>query len=95
MRVLWKLFSLFRNFKPLTFFGSLGILVFLLGVLAAIPPAYGYIRSGYRETTHAFLAILAPSLILLSSGLMFFGLLLHAINWRLKELHNVMIRRHL
>jgi len=95
LRVLWKLFSLFRNFKPLTFFGSLGILVFLLGVLAAIPPAYGYIRSGYRETTHAFLAILAPSLILLSSGLMFFGLLLHAINWRLKELHNVMIRRHL
>ena len=94
-RVLWKLFSLFRNFKPLTFFGSLGILVFLLGVLAAIPPAYGYIRSGYQETTHAFLAILAPSLILLSSGLVFFGLLLHAINWRLKELHNVMIRRHL
>ena len=94
-RVLWKLFSLFRNFKPLTFFGSLGILLFLLGALAAIAPVYGYIRSGYQEASHSFLAILATSLILLSSGLVFFGLLLHAINWRLKELHNVMIRRHL
>jgi glycosyltransferase involved in cell wall biosynthesis len=93
LRVLWKLFSLFRNFKPLTFFGSLGILVFALGCALAIPPVYSYVHSGYAEVRGFPLVILAASLILLASGLVFLGLILHAVNWRFKELHNVMIRR--
>jgi glycosyltransferase involved in cell wall biosynthesis len=95
MRVLWKIFSLFRSFKPLTFFGTFGIFVFLLSVLSAIQPVYSYIQSGYREIPHStLLASLAASFLLLSFGLVFLGLLLHAINWRFKELHNIIIRRH-
>jgi glycosyltransferase involved in cell wall biosynthesis len=94
IRVLWKLFSLFRNFKPLTFFGSLGLMAFFLGVLAGIPPLYGFIQSGYTEVRRFPLAILATGMILLASSLVFVGLILHAVNWRFKELHNVMIRRH-
>lgn len=49
LRILWKLFSLFRSVKPLTFFGALGLLVFLCGIIAGIPPVYGFIQSGYTE----------------------------------------------
>ena len=89
-RVLWKLFSLARNFKPLTFFGGLGLILFLLGVLAGIPPLYDYIQ--YRFVYHVPLAVLATGLMLLAAGCVFLGLLLHAVNWRFLELHNVMVR---
>lgn len=94
IRVVWKVFSLFRNFKPLTFFGGLGILVMLLGIFAGSLPIYDYIKSGYTEVKRIPLAILATSLILLASSLGLLGIILHAVNWRFKELHNVMIRRH-
>ena len=89
-RVLWKLFSLFRSFKPLTFFGGVGAVFFLAGVLAGIPPICDYVRLG--KVPHFPLAILATGLMLLAAGNVFLGLLLHAINWRLKEMHNVLVR---
>ena len=91
-RVIWKLFSLFRNFKPLTFFGGLGIVFLLMGILAGILPVYRYIQSGYTEVKLFPLAILATSLVLLATSLGLLGIILHAVNWRFKELHNVMIR---
>lgn len=92
LRVLWMLFHLFRSFKPLTFFGGIGLLLFVLGLLAGIPPVVGFIQSGYHEVRRFPLAILATGLMLLSAGFVFLGILLHAVNWRFKELHNVMVR---
>jgi len=92
-RVLWKIFSLFRSFKPLTFFGGMGILLFLGGVLAGIPPVYEYFTAPDHYITHVPLAILAVGLILLSSMFVVLGILLHAINWRMLELHSVLKRR--
>jgi len=37
-------------------------------------------------------AILATGLVILSAICVVMGILLHAINWRFKELHNVMVR---
>ena len=91
-RILWKIFSLFRAFKPLTFFGSFGLVLVALGVLAGIPPVYGFIASDYSRVERFPLAMLAVGLTLLGFGSGFLGLLLHAINWRIKELHNVMVR---
>jgi glycosyltransferase involved in cell wall biosynthesis len=93
-RVLWKIFSLFRNFKPLTFFGGMGILVLMLGLFAGMLPVYDFIQSGFREVRRFPLAILASALVLLASSLALLGIILHAINWRFKELHNVIFRRH-
>ena len=90
-RVLWKIFSLFRAFKPLTFFGGLGMLFFLAGALAGIAPIYDYVTTG--KVPHFPLAILATGLMILSAGSMFLGILLHAINWRFRELHNVLTRQ--
>jgi hypothetical protein len=89
-RVLWKIFNLFRAFKPLTFFGSAGILFFAMGVLAGLRPILDYVETS--TMTHMGLAMLATGLILLSAISVFLGILLHAINWRFKELHNVLTR---
>lgn len=91
-RVLGTIFSLFRTVKPLTFFGLLGIFLALLSVLAGIPPVVDYFTEPEHYVHHVPLAILAAALMLLAFGNVFLGILLHSINWRLKELHNVTVR---
>lgn len=81
------------SFIGVSAFGGFGLLALCLGILAGIPPIYEYIKSGYTEVRRFPLAILATGLVLLSSSLVLLGLILHAVNWRFKELHNVMIRR--
>jgi glycosyltransferase involved in cell wall biosynthesis len=90
IRVLWKLFSLTRACKPLTFFGALGLMLGMLGILAGLPPIIDYATT--RFVSHVPLAILATGLMLLSALSVFTGLILHAVNWRFKELHNVLVR---
>lgn len=90
-RVLWKIFNLFRSFKPLTFFGGVGIVFFALAALAGWGPITDYIE--HRYVYRVPLAILATGLVLLAAGSTFVGILLHAINWRFIELHSVVTRR--
>jgi len=92
-RVVWQLFRLFRSCKPLTFFGGLGLVLFLLGALAGAFPIHDYISRPDHYVVHVPLAILATGLMILSGGCIFLGILLHALNWRFLELHNVMTRR--
>jgi glycosyltransferase involved in cell wall biosynthesis len=94
-KVLWKIFSLFRAFKPLTFFGSAGLAFLVAGVLAGLSPIRDYITEPDRYVRHVPLAILATGLVVLSTGCFFLGILLHALNWRFRELHNVLTRRWL
>ena len=89
-RVLWKLFNLFRAFKPLTFFGSAAIVLFALGLLAGWNPVRDYFSTG--QVAHYPSAILASGLMVLSGIVLILGILLHAINWRFKELHDVLVR---
>ena len=91
-RVLWKIFSLLRSFKPLTFFGAIGLLLFLLALLAGAFPIHDYFTDPGHYVHHVPLAILAAALMLLSWSFVFLGVLLHALNWRLRELHNVFTR---
>jgi glycosyltransferase involved in cell wall biosynthesis len=89
-RVLWKLFSLVRAFKPLTFFGGMGLILMAVGILTGIRPICG-LTSG--EHTQLPMLILSIGLIVLAFAFGFMGLILHAVNWRFKELHNIVIRR--
>jgi glycosyltransferase involved in cell wall biosynthesis len=91
-RVLWKIFTLLRSFKPLTFFGAIGLLLFCLGMLAGALPIHDYFTDPNHYVRHVPLAILAAGLMVLSSGCVFLGILLHALNWRFRELHNVLTR---
>ena len=92
-RVLWKIFSLFRAFKPLTFFGGSGLILLFLGLIAGILPIHDYLTEPDHRVLHIPLAILATGLMILSAVNVFLGILLHAINWRFRELHNVLTRR--
>jgi glycosyltransferase involved in cell wall biosynthesis len=91
--VLWKLFSLFRAFKPLTFFGGIGLIFLILGLLAGYPPIHDYVTDPQHYVRHVPLAILSVGLVIVSGGCIFLGILLHGFNWRIKELHNVLVRR--
>jgi glycosyltransferase involved in cell wall biosynthesis len=91
-RVLWKIFSLLRAFKPLTFFGGLGLFFLVCGLLAGILPVHDYFTEPNHYVHHVPMAILAAGFIILSAGCISLGVLLHAINWRLLELHNVLTR---
>ncbi len=91
-RVLWKIFSLFRAFKPLTFFGGVGLFLLVLGLLAGFLPIHDYFTDPQHRVLHVPLAILAAGLVILSSGFVFLGILLHTLNWRFLELHNVLTR---
>jgi glycosyltransferase involved in cell wall biosynthesis len=90
--VLWKIFTLFRSFKPLTFFGAVGLILFLLGTLAGISPIHDYFTAPNHYVEHVPLAILAVSLNILAAGSIFLGILLNALNWRFLEFHNVLTR---
>jgi glycosyltransferase involved in cell wall biosynthesis len=89
-RVLWKVFSLMRAFKPLTFFGGCGLVLLALAVICGVGPIQDYLATG--KVPRFPRAILATGLMILSAMSVFLGLLLHAINWRMKELHNVVTR---
>ena len=91
-RVLWTIFTLLRSFKPLTFFGGIGALAFVLGLLAGIPPVVDYVTDPEHYVRRVPLAILATGLMLVATGSVFLGVLLHAMNRRLQELHSVIVR---
>lgn len=92
-RVLWKIFTLFRSFKPLTFFGGIGLLFLILGLLAGIMPVRDYFTDPNHYVHHIPMAIMAVGLVILSIVFIFLGILLNALNWRFKELHNVLTRK--
>lgn len=94
-RILWKLFNLCCAFKPLTFFGSISLNFFALSLLAGILPVKDYICEPRHYVSHLPLAILAVSLMILSFGSAFVGVLLHFLSWRFRELHNVLTRTSL
>ena len=92
-RILWKVFSLFRACKPLTFFGGVGLIFVTMGLLAGIFPIHDYITHPQHYVSHVPLVVLSTCLILLGSGCIFLGILLHSLNWKFLELHNVLTRK--
>jgi glycosyltransferase involved in cell wall biosynthesis len=92
-RVLWRIFSLFRSFKPLTFFGSLGLVFMALALWAGFYPIHDYLADPQHYVHHVPLAILATGLAICAAGFVFLGMILHVMNWHLMQLHNVATRR--
>lgn len=92
-RVLWRLFSLFRSFKPLTFFGGMGLVFLALALWAGFYPIQDYLVHPGHFVTHVPLAILATGLAICAAGCVFLGMILHVMNWHLLQLHNITTRR--
>ncbi len=81
--ILSTIFALFRDYRPLTFFGGLGLILIALGCVPGARIIVDYLRTGL--VPHFPLAVLAVGLVL--SGLIFglVGLILHTISRRFQE----------
>ena len=85
--VLLKLFLMIRSYKPLTFFGGLGILLLLAGFLAAIWPVTEFVIEHHVRSMPS--ALLCAALILLAALSISLGLVLNSINLRLLEVEKL------
>jgi glycosyltransferase involved in cell wall biosynthesis len=84
MLILGMIFSLFRDYKPLTFFGSLGLLFTVAGLVCGVPVVLEFFRTGLVPRLPS--AVLAVGFVLsgmLTTGV---GLVLHTTVRRFQEL---------
>ncbi len=92
-RVLFRILSLFRSYKPLTFFGGMGIFFFVLSIVGGLTiwvrdwPAGSGVRLAMMVTSATLMAM---SLIAAS-----IGLIVQLINFRFLELDSVTKRHRL
>ena len=82
--ILNTLLSLFRDYKPLTFFGAVGLLIIALGLIPGVIVVYEFIQTGLVPRLPS--AVLAVGLILCGLLLITVGLILHTIVRRSQEL---------
>ncbi len=90
-RVLLRLFLIVKSYKPLTFFGSIALALFALGLLAGALPVYEFVTEHYVHRVPS--AILAASLVMLSFFSLGLGLILNSMNLRLLEIEQLISKR--
>jgi glycosyltransferase involved in cell wall biosynthesis len=83
LRILGTIFALMRDYKPLTFFGSLAIALVLGGCAAGMLPILDYLHTG--NVLHVPSAILAVGMVLLGMLQFTAGLILHCMTRRIRE----------
>lgn len=82
--ILNTILALFRDYKPLTFFGSAGLLLMLLGLIPGLVVVYEFIETGLVPRLPS--AVLAVGLILSGMLSITVGMVLHTIVRRSQEL---------
>lgn len=76
-KVLNTIFEIFKDYRPLSFFGTLALIVCFAGCLVGLPVIMDYIW--FRYVYHVPLAILAAALEMLSLNLLTCGLILDTV----------------
>jgi len=71
------IFMIFRDYKPLVFFGTLSLITFLCGLVFGFFPVCDYIK--YKYVYHVPLAILSASLEILAVSFLMVALILDTI----------------
>ncbi|MCR5094752.1 MAG: glycosyltransferase family 2 protein [Lachnospiraceae bacterium] len=90
-KVLTTIFSIYKDYQPMRFFGTLSLVVCLLGILCGLPPIIDFID--YQYVYHVPLAVLAAAIEMLAFNLLTCGIILDTIsknnkrNYRLQLLH--------
>jgi len=82
--ILNTILTLFRDYKPLTFFGIIGLIFIGLGMLPGVAVFAEFVRTGL--VTHLPSAVLAVALVLSGMLTIVVGLVLHTITRRFQEL---------
>jgi glycosyltransferase involved in cell wall biosynthesis len=82
--ILKSMFALFRDYKPLAFFGSIGVFLVLLALAPGIWVISDFLKTGTIERLPS--AILAVGLVLSGLISIVMGVILHVIAQRFREL---------
>jgi len=83
----------YADYKPLTFFGSISIVLFVLGLAVGSLPVYDYVTDPQHYVHRVPSAILAAALMILAFFSLGLGLILNSTNLRLLELEKLINRR--
>jgi hypothetical protein len=86
MRIAWTILLLFRDYKPLTFFGSLGLIVMILGLIPGIGVVLEYAQTGLVPRLPS--ALLAAVLEVVGILLILVGFVLSSISKRFQEIES-------
>jgi Glycosyl transferase family 2 len=84
--ILNTILTLFRDYKPLTFFGGVGLFLIVLGFVPGVIDIVELIRTGLVPQLPS--AILAVGLVLAGMLLVVVGLVMHTITRRFQELEH-------
>ena len=76
-KVLFTLFNLFKDNRPLLFFGNLSLIVFITGLLVGIPVINEFVKSAYITKVPS--AVLAAALMINAFLLFSVGIIMDAI----------------
>lgn len=88
VRILSTILALFRDYKPLTFFGAVGLFFMLLGLVPGCVVIYEFIKTGLVPRLPS--AVLAVGLELTGMLALTVGLVLHTITRRSQEFEHQM-----
>lgn len=89
--ILNTILALFRDYKPLTFFGGVGLFLVLLALIPGVIVVVQMLRPGF--VTHISWAVLAVGMGLMGMLLILAGLILHTIVRRFQEIeHTLQLR---
>lgn len=91
LRILGNIIMLFRDYKPLAFFGFIGIIALTIGFILGLTVFSEFLQTGLVPRFPT--AILAASLVLLGMLLISSGFILDAINRRFREIQYQIDRR--
>lgn len=82
-KVIKTIVDLFRTYKPLSFFGIISMVLFLLGVGFVIPVLIDYFKTGF---VNRFPTLFVCCFVILTAIISFFsGLVLQTITWKNKQ----------
>lgn len=82
--ILNTILTLFRDYKPLTFFGSIGLVFIVLGCVPGAVLLLDFLRTGVAH--NLAVSLLAVGMVLSGMLLIVVGLVLHTITRRFQEL---------
>src|SRR5207245_2892203 len=82
--ILSSILTLFRDYKPLTFFGAIGLLLVLIGLIPGTVVVVEFIKTGLVPRLPS--AVLAVGLVLSGLLTIAIGIVLHTIARRFQEL---------
>ena len=90
LKVLFRIFNLFRTYKPLTFFGTISIIFILIDIIVLILSIIDYTNYGYTISIAKGILLSSSFIIAVLSAAI--GMIINSINIRLLELSTIITR---